>query len=75
MTIDEFNTAILPIGPKLAFGDALFVFFTSLEDYQSQTIQKGLGVEQVVAIIARLVSDFEISPEDLAALFIPNGEV
>ena len=74
MTIDEFDTAILPIGEQMDFGDALFVVFHSLEDYQSQTIQKGLGVEHVLAIIARLVMAFGISPEDLAAAFIPNGE-
>lgn len=74
MTIEEFNTVVLPIGEKMNFGDALFVVFHSLEDYRSQTIQKDMGVEHALAIIAHLLVDFEISLEDMNASFIPNRE-
>ncbi len=75
MTIDEFNTVIMPMGPKLAFGDALFMVFHSMEDFQSQTIQKELGVEHALAIIAHLAGEFNLSAEDIAKALIPNGEV
>ena len=73
MTITEFDTAILPIGSKLAFGDALFVVFYSFEDYQSQTIQKEIGVEHALGIIAHLAKEFNLSVADITEMLILNG--